>query len=172
MTSEAPQILRARALRLAAAPADKRLTPTVEVLEFLLAQETYAVESAFVREVHPLKDLTPLPGVPNYILGIVGIRGQIISIVDLKRFFDLPDRGLTDFNRLIVLESDEMEFGLLTDGIVGLRHIEPESIQSSPETLTGIRADFLRGVTANRCVVLDALRLLCDPRLRIHETVD
>src|SRR5258707_9878632 len=54
----------------------------LEVVEFLLAGERYAVESSWVREIYPLKDLTPLPGTPSFVPGIINVRGQIVSVVD------------------------------------------------------------------------------------------
>src|SRR5690349_2115527 len=74
-----------------------------DVLEFTLAYERYGVESRCVREVHPLRDLTPVPCTRRFVLGIVNIRGRIVSVVDLRRFFDLPQRGLTDLNQVIIL---------------------------------------------------------------------
>src|SRR5688572_14220407 len=113
--SDVKRVLQERARRLGAKPTPEQTAVTLDVIEFMLADERYAVESVFVREVCPLKDLTPLPGTPDFILGVVGIRGHILSIVDLRRFFDLPFKGLTDFNKVIVVSGDRMEFGLLAD---------------------------------------------------------
>jgi purine-binding chemotaxis protein CheW len=83
-------ILRARALGLAA-EATAAPGESSEVLEFVLAQERYAIETAWVREVVPLRDLTPLPGLPAFVLGIIHLRGQIVSLLDLRKFFELPE---------------------------------------------------------------------------------
>ncbi len=89
----------------------------LEIIEFRLAAETYGIEAAFVREVYPLKEFTPLPGVPPFVLGIANVRGQILSIIDLKSFFDLPHKGLGQLNKLIILRDGQMEFGVLADDI-------------------------------------------------------
>src|SRR6266851_5213843 len=70
----------------------------IEVVEFVVAYEKYAIESSYVREVYPLKELTRLPGTPAFILGVFNVRGQIVSVVDPKKFFGLPEKGLTDLN--------------------------------------------------------------------------
>jgi len=69
----------------------------------------------FVREVYPLRDFTVLPGVPTYIFGIINVRGQILPVIDIKKFFNLPEKGLGDLNRVIILYNDQMEFGILSD---------------------------------------------------------
>jgi purine-binding chemotaxis protein CheW len=170
---EVERILRARAQALAQAPRAAPAAGTMlELLEFRLASERYALESHHVQEVHPLRDLTPLPCTPPFILGIVNVRGRILPVLDLKKFFDLPERGLTDLHRIILVRGHGLELGLLADVIVGVRSVAADSLQPSLPTLTGIRADYLKGVSAERLVVLDLDRLLADPKIIVHEDVD
>lgn len=170
---DALQIMRARARALARPPqpADAART-SLEVLEFSLARESYAVETRHVQEVYPLKNLTPLPCTPPFVRGIVNVRGRITAVIDIKKFFDLPDKGLTDLHRVILIRSGDLELGLLADVIVGVRQVPLDSLQASLPTLTGIRADYLKGVTAERLVVLDLDRILADPRIIVHEEVE
>jgi purine-binding chemotaxis protein CheW len=170
---ERQKILRARAQVLAQEPECAEATPRgLEVVEFLLAYESYGVESLYVREVHPLKELTPLPCMPPFVLGIINVRGQILSVIDLKRFFGLPEKGLTDRNKVIVLHDDTMAFGILADAILGVRSIPLATIQPSLPTLTGIRAAYLKGVTGERLVILDAAKLLADKAPIVLEEVE
>ena len=169
----AAQILHARAQALARPPAHAPEAGTlIEVLEFRLAQERYAVEARYVHEVHPLKELTPLPCTPAFVLGIVNVRGRILAVLDLKKFFDLPEQGLTDLHRIIVVRDRDLEFGLLADVVVGVRSIPAESLQASLPTLTGIRADYLKGVTAEHLVVLDLARILADPKIIVQDEAE
>jgi len=171
--TEAERILRARAQALARAPRPAPVAGTMlELLEFRLASERYALESRHVEEVHPLRDLTPLPCTPPFILGIVNVRGRILPVIDLKKFFDLPERGVTDLHRIILVRGQGLELGLLADVIVGVRSVAAESLQPSLPTLTGIRADYLKGVSEERLVVLDLDRLLSDPKIIVHEEVE
>lgn len=171
--NESKKLLKARAQKLAiSSKANAANEAVLEVIEFMLANERYAIESSFVREVYPLKELTPLPCVPAFILGIVNIRGEVISVIDIKRFFELPITGLTDLNKAIVLSSDKMTFGILADEIVGTRNILNADIQPPLSTLTGIREAYLYGIASNHTAVLDASKLLTDKNLLIDETVD
>ena len=171
--TETAKILQARAQLLARPKQrDDAAAGFLELLEFRLASERYAVEIRHVQEVQPLRDLTPLPGVPAFIPGIVNIRGRILPVLDLKKFFDLPEQGLTDLHRIILVRGPEVELGLLADTIVGIRRIAPGRLQPSLHTLTGIRADFLKGVSDERLVVLDLERILSDPKIVVHDEVE
>lgn len=170
---EKQRILRDRARVLARElKPDQAVEDRLEVIEFLLAYERYAIESSWVREVYPLKEITPLPGAPAFVLGIINVRGQIVSVVDLKKFFDLPSRGLTDLNKVIIIGDGNIEFGLLADAVPGVRQVPREEIQPSLPTQTGVRADYVRGLTADRLVVLDVARILADPAIKVSQTLD
>lgn len=167
---EVKKILKARAQALAREPeGDKAAGESIEILEFRLAYENYAIESSWVQEVYPLKDFTPVPGTPAFILGIVNVRGQILSVVDLKRFFELPEKGLSDLNKVIVVRDSKAEFGILADAVAGVRALSMAAIQASLPTLTGIREEYLKGVTHDRLVVLDGAKLLSDGKMIVHE---
>lgn len=167
------QILRARARALARPPQEPPAREMfVEVLEFHLAQERYAVEYDYVKEVCPCKELTPLPCTPPFVLGIVNVRGRILPVFDLKRLFDLPEKGLTDLHRIILIQGNDLELGLLADLIIGVQSIPVASVQPSLATLTGVRSEYVKGVTSERLVVLDLARLLADPRIIVQEEVE
>lgn len=161
-------ILKQRA-RVLARPAHKiEAEGHLQVVVFMLAHEKHALELSHIREVHPLKDLTPLPGLPDFVLGITNVRGRILSIVDIGVFFELPRKGLTNQNQVIILESETMEFGILADEILGTRSIPESAMQPSLPTLTGIRAAYLRGITGDRVVVLDGKKLLSDDKMVVQ----
>ena len=148
---------------------DKEGQEQLELVEFLLAYERYALELPYVREVYPLKELTLLPDTPAFLAGIINVRGQIVSIVDLKKFFDLPEKGLTDLNKVIIVNDGPMEFGLLVDAVTGVRRIPLLEMQPPLPTLTGIHQEYLRGVTSQHLVILDAAKILADSRIIVHE---
>ncbi len=165
------KILKERAKALSREEQKETEREEIEVVEFLLAHEKYAFETEYVREVVPLKELTLLPGTPPFILGITNVRGQIVSVMDIKKFFELPEKGLTDLNKVILLHSQDMEFGVLADMISGVRKLFADELQMTLPTLTGIREEYLRGVTLERVVVLDAEKLLADEKIVVKEEV-
>ena len=146
---------------------DSRSADMLTVVEFRMAHETYALELNRIRVIHPLKTLTVIPGVPDFIKGVINLRGEIVSVVDLKIFFELPDDGVTRLSQVIILSGGDMEFGILADKILGISEIPKSALQPSLATLTGIRQDYLKGVTGDGRVVLDDEKLLSDKKMCI-----
>lgn len=144
------------------APADE-----LEVLRFGISGELYAIASEHVAQVLPLSQYTPLPNTPAYVLGIVNVRGRIVSVLDLRVLFELPIDSLSERNFLLILQSPQMEFGLLIDQVLGIAQIRREALQKAPVNLTGVRANYLLGVTDEQATVLDGARLLSDPELTV-----
>ena len=165
MSEEKEIILKERAKMLAQKRKRQEAEAYIEVIEFLIANEKYAIESEYIREVYPLKGITPLPCTPNFVLGIINVRGEILSVIDIKKFFDLPEAGLTDHNKVVIVQSDEMELGILADSILGMRSIPLKEIQSSLPTLTGICIEYLKGVTSERLVILNMGKSLYDKNI-------
>ena len=167
---EKKRVLRARAKELAQDVSDKKaIGETIEVLEFLLATESYGIETSFVREVGPMKELTPLAGTPPFILGITSVRGQILSIIDIRRFLNMPEIRLSENPKIIIVSNKSMEFGILADNISGVRSIPIIELQSSLPALLGSSIEYLRGVTNERMVILDAAKMFSDKNFVIDE---
>ena len=159
-------LLHSRAQALAQVPAREPAVETLEVVEFDLALEHYAFPLANVRAVGLLHDLTPVPGTPPFVLGIINLRGEIRTVIDLQRFFDRPAAGLTQLNQLLIIEHGDLEVAILTDAIRGVRRLPLAELRPAP---TDPRARYLRGVTGERVVVLDGAKLLADPRLLVED---
>jgi len=140
-----------------------------QVMEFALGREVYAVETAYVLEVHSLKEYTPLPCTPAFVLGILNVRGRIFSVLDIKVFFGIPRAGLTDLNKAILLRDGGMEFGILADAILSLRTLSRSDCQPPLPVHSGIREKYLKGITERGVLVLDAKKLLSDPAIIVRE---
>jgi purine-binding chemotaxis protein CheW len=167
------QVLRSRARALARSvePADNAQA-SIAVLEFRLGAERYAVEARYVMEVLPLRMVTPLPCTPSFIAGLVNVRGRIVTVLDMKKFFGLPESGLTDLHRIIHVEGHGLDLGLLADISVGVHSIALAALQPPLPTARGRCADYLQGVTGDQVMLLDMARILTDPGIAVHEEVD
>ena len=170
--AERTRILRERAQLLARVPPAPAEPDILELLEFRLAEERYAIETRHVVEVQPLRELTPLPGTPDFVRGIVNLRGRILPVFDLKKFFDLPEQGLTDLHRVIVVRGSGLELGLLADVVVSVRTLGRATLQPTLPTLSDIGGEYLLGVSAERVVVLDVERIFADPKIIVDDAVD
>lgn len=142
---------------------------SLEVVTFALASERYAIETRYVREVVRLVDFTPVPGAPEFVVGVTNHRGQILCIVDLRSFLGVPSIGLTDLSRVIVVGGDTAEFGVLADRTDAIDSLLRSDLQSPSEAAIGVGCEYLLGVTRQAVLVLNGARLLQDPRLFIDQ---
>jgi purine-binding chemotaxis protein CheW len=170
-SEETRRILEARARAAARPPVRPDEAERIEVLAFSLGGETYGVETFHIREACKLRDLTAVPCTPPFVAGVMNLHGQILAIVDLRKFFELPAKGLTELNRVIVLRGSDNELGLLADSIDGVRSVIASELQEGLPTLTGIRERFLKGITGQMLAVLEGGRLLTDTGLKVNEQV-
>ncbi|HKI33968.1 MAG TPA: chemotaxis protein CheW [Gemmataceae bacterium] len=163
-------VMEERALALARVP--PRAPDAAEVLEvvtFSLANERYAVETCHAHEVVRFGDLTPVPGAPDFLVGLHNLRGEILAVFDLRRFFGVADQGLTELARLVVLGGDHAEFGVLADAVHEVTILRIDEVHGAPASAAGPGREYLRGVSAGGLVVLDGAVLLRDSRLFIDQ---
>jgi len=118
-----------------------------------------------------LKELTPVPCTPPSVVGIINLRGEIRTVIDLKKFFDLPPAGITELNKIILIQHHGQQIGILADAIRGVSRIPLADLQPALPTLTDFRADYVRGITHDRLVVLDPAKILSDQRIVVNEEV-
>ena len=166
------KILKQRATKFAK-PVEKEIDQGVEMdgLEFLLTDEHYIIDATFVVEVIPLKELTPLPCSPAFILGIINVRGKILSVVNLKTFLDLPEKGITNLNRVIIVKRSDIELGILVDEVIGKVPVFPLQLKTAIPTITGAQKEYLVGVTPERSIVFNIEKFLTGANLIINEEV-
>jgi purine-binding chemotaxis protein CheW len=107
---------------------------TLHLVVFRLAREWYGVEITKVKEVVKVGQVTYLPSSPEHIMGIVNLRGNILSVTNLKTIFHLPHEEPTEKTRIIAIESGVLETGLLVDEVVNSIEVPVNKIE--PELLT------------------------------------
>jgi purine-binding chemotaxis protein CheW len=173
LPEEKRSLFKKRAQALALRENDKTVQQEcIEIIVFRLAYETYGIETAFVREVYPLKDITTLPGTPSFVIGIINVRGHIVSVVDLKKFFNLPEKGLGELNKVIIMYNERMEFGVLADIVEGTQSVALKEIMAAPQSAVGIGKKYLKGVTKEHIVLLEAESILNDEKIIVNEKVN
>jgi purine-binding chemotaxis protein CheW len=165
------QILHQRAVSLARENVCRDVGEQLGIIVCLLGRELYAFETTKVKEIQLLKDVCALPGVPAFYGGVANIRGQILPLVDLKKFFGLtanvPDR--TIYNKVVVVQGNDMTLGFLADEVLRSTMVAMSSIQTTGVALAGIDGKFLCGVTSDGIAILDVDQILLDDRLIVNE---
>lgn len=132
-----------------------------KTLVFRLGDERYAMTVDAITSVHPMLAVTRVPSIPAYYRGVVNLRGQIVSVLDLGRFLNVPTDAPFDTRELIFIKQDNMTLALLVDHIEGVEIMPKDSVQT-------IDLRYSLGVTVQEIVLIDLDYLLDDDRLTIR----
>ncbi len=141
---------------------------------FVLDDTPYAVPMQNVLELQRLPRITPLPSVPAWLRGVTNLRGEVLSIVDLRSLLGLPDTTNAVSQRLIVVRStqEEIATGWIVDRVIGIRRLTMEDMQPCSALTTGAAVRFLSGLVdceGQLVAVLDVNRVLSSPEMRQFE---
>jgi len=134
------------------------MTDLKQYCSFFVADLFFGVEVQLVQEVIRYQEMTPVPLAMPEIGGLINLRGQIVTAIDLRRRLDLPDRKPGQFPMNVVVRTDEMAVSLLVDEIGDVLHLQPEAYEPAPETLNGPVRELTLGVNKLK----DRLLLLLD----------
>jgi len=115
-------------------------------LTFELLNASYGIEITKVREIIGMRDIIPVPRTPEFILGVMNLRGTIIPVLDLRMIFDLPRDENSKETRIVVVEMEDREVGLIVDRVCGVLDIEDHQVEDSPEFGDGLNTSFVLGM--------------------------
>lgn len=136
---------------------------TEHLATFFLDREEYGVDVRLVQEIRRVTEITSVPRAPEFIKGVINLRGRIIPVVDLKKKLDLGEVGVTSASRIVVVKIRDRLLGLLVDGASQVLKIPLSSIDSAPEEVVEKGGDYIRGVAKleKRLIILvDLLKIL------------
>lgn len=139
-----------------------------EVLQwvtFRLDHETYGINVMQVQEVLRYTEIAPVPGAPAYVMGIINLRGNVVTVIDTRSRFGLHDAEVTDNSRIVIIEAEKQVIGILVDSVAEVVYLRSSEIDSAPNIGTEDSAKFIQGVS-NRdnelLILVDLNKLLSD----------
>lgn len=125
-------------------------TENTQFLTFMLGEEIFAVDISKVREVLEFTAVTKVPRTPNFMMGVINLRGSVVPVVDMRLKFGMPPTEKTVNTCIIIVEitqNDEVTvMGALADSVREVMELEPGQIEPPPKIGTRLRTDFLRGM--------------------------
>ncbi|MDW2105417.1 chemotaxis protein CheW, partial [Vibrio sp. 1580] len=125
----------------------------------------YGINVMQVREVLRYTEIAPVPGAPDYVLGIINLRGNVVTVIDTRSRFGLMEGEVTDNTRIIVIESERQVIGILVDSVAEVVYLRSSEIDTTPSVGTDESAKFIQGVS-NRdgklLILVDLNKLLTD----------
>ena len=136
-----------------------------EVLQwvtFRLANETYGINVMQVQEVLRFSDIAPVPGAPSYVLGIINLRGNVVTVIDTCQRFGLPPIDITDNTRIVIIETNQQVIGILVDAVAEVVYLKRSEIETTPNVGNDESAKFIQGVShrENQLLILVDLNKL------------
>lgn len=132
---------------------------------FHLENETYGINVMQVQEVLRYTEIAPVPGAPSYVLGIINLRGSVLTVIDTRARFELNPTENTENTRIVVIESEKQVVGILVDSVAEVVYLKESEIDDTPSVGNEDNAKFIQGVS-NRdgklLILVDLEQLLSD----------
>lgn len=125
---------------------------------FKLGRETYAINVMQIREVLRYSDIAPVPGAPHYVLGIINLRGSVVTVIDTRARFGLEGGEVTDNTRIVILETASHTIGVLVDSVAEVVYLNQSEIESTPHVGNDENSKYIQGV----CNKSNTLLILID----------
>ncbi len=132
--------------------------PILQWVTFRLDDETYGINVMQVREVLRYTEIAPVPGAPPYVLGIINLRGSVVTVIDTRTRFGLTSTDTTDNTRIVIIEVENQVVGILVDAVAEVVYLRQSEIETAPNVGTEESAKFIQGV----CHKNDELLILVD----------
>ncbi|MDH5327999.1 MAG: chemotaxis protein CheW [Gammaproteobacteria bacterium] len=139
--------------------------PMVRWVTFHLENEKYGINVMQVQEVLRVTEIAPVPGAPDYVLGIINLRGNVVTVIDSRKRFALPEKESDDATRIVIVEVGEQVVGILVDSVAEVVELRLSEIETAPNVGTEESAKFIQGVASvdsELLIIIDLNKLLTD----------
>lgn len=136
---------------------------------FKLDKEEYGLDIIKVNGIEKYQEVVKVPNAPEYVEGMINLRGEVLPIVSLRKKFNLPEREIDDETRIIVVMTNEIKVGLLCDSVSEILNIDEEQIEVVPKLVAGIDRRYIKSVAKveKRMIVMVDVALLIDDEEKI-----
>jgi purine-binding chemotaxis protein CheW len=163
------EILKERAVRnaLIIKESGGSMAEPADTLEFTLLKQRFAIESRYASEVHFIREITPIPGAPSFVSGVIIHRGRIVSLINLRTLFKMKERGLTELNKFIIISNKDNYFGIIADSITGILKKDLAEVMPPPDTIEQHLSAYITGIFPDGVIMLDAEKLLTSQEIII-----
>lgn len=137
----------------------------VQWVTFHLENEKYGIKVMQVQEVLRMTEIAPVPGAPHYVIGIINLRGSVVTVIDTRRRFGLMDVENDDETRIVIVEANNNVVGILVDSVAEVVDLKISDIETAPHVGNDESSKYIQGVSSleNELLILvDVNKLLSD----------
>ena len=143
----------------------KRTEPVNQWVTFRLGEETYGVNVMQVQEVLRIAEIAPVPGAPDYVVGIINLRGNVVTVIDTRKRFGLYPRELDDSSRIVIIEADDQVIGILVDSVAEVVELRGSEVEAAPTVGNEESSRYIQGVASRNgelLILVDLNRFLSE----------
>ena len=145
--------------------AEQKSDPVMQWVTFRLGDEKYGINVMQVQEVLRITEIAPVPGAPLYVLGIINLRGNVVTVIDTRSRFGLMPKDVDDATRIVIIESDGHIIGIQVDSVAEVVDLRASEIETAPNVGNDESSRYIQGVTSrdNQLLILvDLNKFLSD----------
>lgn len=139
--------------------------PVLQWVTFRLGNETYGINVMQVREVLRYTEIAPVPGAPSYVIGIINLRGNVVTVIDTRERFGLPGAQISDNTRIVILESEDQVVGIMVDSVAEVVYLRQSEIETAPNVGNDESSRYIQGVCHKNdelLILIEIAKLLTD----------
>ncbi|WP_243438573.1 chemotaxis protein CheW [Fundidesulfovibrio soli] len=118
----------------------------LQLVTFNISQEEFGVDILKVQEIIRIMEITKVPRAPEFVEGVINLRGKVIPIIDLRKRFGMASRGHDSQTRIIVIEINQMIVGFVVDSVSEVLRIPASTVEPPPSIMSGIESEYISGV--------------------------
>jgi len=136
-----------------------------QCVTFRLDEEIYGINVMLVQEVLRITDIAPVPGAPNYVIGIINLRGNVVTVIDTRMRFGLPPKEMDDATRIVIIEAENQTVGIVVDSVSEVVDVDSREIETAPNVGNDETARYIEGVVSRSeelLILVDLNKLLSD----------
>ncbi len=145
--------------------AESMNNPITQWVTFFLDSEKYGIKVMQVQEVLRMTEIAPVPGAPHYVLGIINLRGNVVTVIDSRKRFGLPEKEPDDSTRIVIIEAGDNVVGILVDSVAEVVDLRTDDIETAPNVGTDESSKYIQGVSSvseELLILVDVNKLLSD----------
>ncbi len=145
--------------------AEKNNDEIIQWVTFRLDDEKYGIRVMQVQEVLRMTEIAPVPGAPDYVLGIINLRGNVVTVIDSRKRFGLAEADVDDSTRIVIIEADKHVVGILVDSVAEVVDLQTSEIDAAPNVGNDDSSKYIQGVSSKDkelLILVDVNKLLTD----------
>ncbi len=137
----------------------------LQCVTFRLDEEIYGINVMQVQEVLRVTEIAPVPGAPDYVLGIINLRGNVVTVIDTRERLGLGSKERDESTRIVIIEADKLVVGILVDAVAEVVDLRTSEIESPPSVGNDESSKYIQGVATRDgelLILVDLNKLLND----------